>query len=232
MIAIIPARGGSKGLPGKNIKLLNNKPLIAYTIIAAKNSKYIDNVFVSTDDKEIAEVSLKYGAKVPFLRPKELATDNALAIDNYIYTIEKLKELYNKEIPEIVVLQPTSPLRNTEDINSAIEIFITKKADSVISFSEMTHPPVWAKKVINDGTVRDYFENAAGFKNRQDIEKALMPNGAIYILKYELLKNKYTYYSDKTYPYIMPANRSVDIDLQIDFDFAEFLMNKINEQNI
>jgi len=232
MIAIIPARGGSKGLPRKNIKLLNNKPLIAYTIIAAKNSKYIDNVFVSTDDEEIAEVSLKYGAKVPFLRPKELATDNALAIDNYIYTIEKLKELYNKEITEIVVLQPTSPLRNTEDINSAIEIFITKKADSVISFSEMTHPPVWAKKVINDGTVRDYFENAAGFKNRQDIEKALMPNGAIYILKYELLKNKYTYYSDKTYPYIMPANRSVDIDLQIDFDFAEFLMNKINEQNI
>lgn len=226
MIAIIPARGGSKGLPGKNIKLLNGLPLIAHSILAAKNSKHINKVVISTDSEEIAEICKKYGAEVPFLRPAELATDTALAIDNYIYTIEELQKLYKKEISEIVVLQPTSPLRTTEDIDNSIEIYLKNNADSVISMVEMVHPPIWAKKITDKGTIVEYFKNENGFKNRQDIEKAYIPNGAIFILKYSLIKNKYSYYSENTHPYIMPLNRSADIDTQFDFDLAEFLINK------
>lgn len=226
MIAIIPARGGSKGLLGKNIKLLNGLPLIAYSILEAKKSKQIEKVIVSTDSEEIAEISMKFGAEVPFLRPFELASDTALAIDNYIFTIEKLKELYKKDIHEIVVLQPTSPLRTMKDIDKAIEIYFKKNADSVISITEMTHPPIWAKKITETGIIKEYFGNDIGLKNRQEIEIAFIPNGAIFILKYSLLKDKYTYYSEKTFPYIMPNNRSVDIDTQYDFEYAEFLITK------
>lgn len=126
MIAIIPARGGSKGLPGKNIKELNGKPLIAYTIECALQSKYIDHVVVSTDDPKIAAISIKYGAEVPFLRPACLATDTSMAVDNYIYTIKRLTELYNITIDSFLVLQPTSPLRQVEDIDGAVSLFIDK----------------------------------------------------------------------------------------------------------
>ena len=116
MIAIVPARGGSKGLPGKNIRILHGKPLIAYTIEAALKSPHIEEVFLSTDSQEIANIGMQYGVTVPFLRPAKLATDDALAIDNYIYTIERLEKISNKEISSVMILQPTSPLRNFQDI--------------------------------------------------------------------------------------------------------------------
>jgi len=116
MIAIIPARGGSKGLPGKNIRPLNGKPLIAYAIEAALKAKHIDRVIISTDDEEIARVAVEYGAELPFMRPAELASDTAMAIDNYIYTIGRLEEEGGKPIDAFVVLQPTSPLRIAEDM--------------------------------------------------------------------------------------------------------------------
>lgn len=228
MLAIIPARGGSKGLPGKNIKILNGSPLIAYTIKSAKESKTIDRIIVSTDDKRIAEISINYGAEIPFLRPKELATDDAKAIDNYIFTIEELKKRENIIYEEFVILQPTSPLRKTEDINNAIELFYEKKADSVISFSEAQHPPLWAKKIDRNLKISNYFQDSIVNKNRQEIPIAFMPNGAIFVFKYLLLKEKYTYYSDKTYAYIMPQINSIDIDNLLDFEFAEFLIRRNN----
>jgi len=231
VIAVIPARGGSKGLPGKNIKVINGKPLIWYTINAAKNSRYIKNIIVSTNDNEIAEIAKKYDAEIPFMRPKELARDDSLAIDNYIYTIDRLNKEFNYGIVEFVVLQPTSPLRTSLDIDNATKIFIEKKADSVISVSEAIHPPVWSKTIDEKGILRDYFDIKIGNKNRQDIEKAYMPNGAIFVFKFSLLKEKYSYYLDKTYPYIMPLERSIDIDSKLDFEFAEYLMKK-NEKNI
>ena len=226
MLAVIPARGGSKGLPGKNIKRINGKPLIAWTIEAAKKSKYIDRIIVSTDDKKIANISKKYGAEIPFLRPKELATDTAKAIDNYIFTIEELKNREEKYYDEFIILQPTSPLRKAEDIDKAIELFKEKNADSVISVCEAVHPPLWLKKNDRKGVLRSYFTIEIGNKNRQELETAYMPNGAIFIFKLSLLKEKKSYYSDKTFPYIMPYDRSVDIDNQVDFDFAEFLMSR------
>lgn len=229
-LAIIPARGSSKGLPGKNIKMLYGKPLIAWTIEAAKQSKQIDRIIVSTDDEKIARISKQYGAEIPFLRPEELATDAAKAIDNYIFTIVELNRRENKEYENFVVLQPTSPLRNSEDIDKAIELFKEKNADSVISYSEALHPPLWAKEIDNNQKIKNYFQEDVSNKNRQEIPIAYMPNGAIYVFKYSLLKEKYTYYSDKTYAYIMPNIRSIDIDNMIDFEFAEFIMRKKDER--
>lgn len=227
MIAIIPARSGSKGVPGKNIKLLNGKPLIAFSIEAAQKSKYVEKIIISTDDSEIANIAESLGAYVPFLRPKELAQDNSLAMDVYCYTIEQLNNRFNFNINEFVVLQPTSPLRTSEDIDSAIELFYKKNADAVISYYEAPHPPIWAKKIDENGLIQNYFEFDSSLKNRQEIDKAYMPNGAIYIFKYNILKEKHTYYTENTYPYLMPAERSIDIDTLLDFKIAEFLMKEV-----
>ena len=142
MIAIIPARGGSKGIPNKNIKQLSGKPLIAYTIEAAKNAKSLKKIILSTDDQEIAKIARNYGVEVPFMRPKELATDDALAIDNYIYTIERLNSKLREPYESFVVLQPTSPLRTALDIDNAVRIFRENNADSVVSVSEAPYCPV------------------------------------------------------------------------------------------
>jgi N-acylneuraminate cytidylyltransferase/CMP-N,N'-diacetyllegionaminic acid synthase len=226
VIAIIPARSGSIGLPGKNIKEMNGKPLIWYTINVAKKSKFIEKIIVSTDDKKIAIIAKSYGVEIPFMRPKKLARDDSLAIDNYIFTIDRLNKKFKYNIVEFIVLQPTSPLRTSLDIDNAIRIFKEKKADSVISVSEAIHPPIWAKRTDSKGILINYFNIKIGNKNRQEIEKAYMPNGAIFVFKFSLLKEKYSYYSDKTYPYIMPLERSIDIDSKLDFEFAEYLMKK------
>lgn len=223
MIAVIPARGGSKGLPGKNIKLLNGKPLIAYTIEAALKSKFIDRVIVSTDDKKIAEVAFKYGAEVPFLRPKELSEDNSKSIDNFIYTIDKLNK-YNNRIQSFIVLQPTSPLRKSKHIDEAISLFNKKDALSVISVVQSQIPLNWHKKILNSGVLVDYFENCVNNQNRQEGEKVYLPNGAIYIFNFLALKKNYNYYNEKTYPYIMNEVDSVDIDTLLDFKLAELLI--------
>lgn len=223
MIAIIPARGGSKGLPGKNILPLCGKPMIAYTIEAAKQSKYIDRVIVSTDDQNIADVALEYGAEVPFLRPEFLASDTAMAIDNYIYTIERLSKEWDVSIDEFVVLQPTSPLRLAEDIDGAIDMFLEKKADSVISYTKEAHPVRWHKYLDENNAFIDIFDTTIA--NRQDMRTSYYPNGAVYVFRFSMIKER-NYYTDKSYGFIMPRNRSVDIDYKDDFDYVEFLMSK------
>ena len=225
MIAIIPARGGSNGLPRKNIKLLNGKPLIAYTIEAALKANCIDKVVVSTDDIEIAEISKKYGAEVPFMRPKDLAQDNSLAKDVYLYTMERLKDMYNCDVKEFMVLLPTAPLRDENDIDNAFSLFKKNKAKTLVSIKEAPCPPSWYF-VKND---KNQIENAKltseeAVKNRQDNKVYYIPNGAIYILNYELLKNKGTYYCESTVGFLMNDEKSIDIDYELDFKFAEFLL--------
>jgi CMP-N,N'-diacetyllegionaminic acid synthase len=224
MIAIIPARGGSKGLPGKNIKRLNGKPLIAYSIEAALKANAIDRVIVSTDCEEIVKVALEYGAEVPFLRPAKLAEDSSLAIDNYIYTVERYSSESGFAVNDFCILQPTSPLRTADDIDAAIEIYFNRNADSVISYCEEHHPVSWHKHLEVDGRLTTVFDDNA-LKNRQDIKPTYYPNGAIYVFNSELIKSG-EYYSDKTFAYIMPRDRSVDIDVLDDFKLAEFLMDK------
>lgn len=222
MIAIIPARGGSKGLPGKNIKLLNGKPLIAYTIEAALNSKNITRVIVSTDDWQIAEVARKCGAEIPFMRPKSLADDTAKSIDVYNYTINRLEGEENAEINEIIVLQPTSPLRTTQHIDEAIKMYLEKNADSVISYCQEDHPIFWNKYINDEGKFKEIFEGDY-LKNRQEIQPTYFPNGAIYIFRTNILLQS-RYYTQKSYAYLMEKKCSVDIDSLEDFEYAEWLM--------
>lgn len=230
MIAIIPARGGSKGLPGKNIKLLNGIPLIAYTIKAALKAALISRVIVSTDDEEIANISKKYGAEVPFMRPKELSTDMATSIDVYKYTINKLEQEEGITINTFTILQPTSPLRECKQIDAAITLFNEKNGDSVISYCEEHHPIFWHKKIKDDATFENIFDDDY-ILNRQQIEKTFYPNGAIYVLKKKLLRME-TYYTANSYGYIMNRNQSVDIDTLDDFEYAQFLINKeSNDKN-
>ncbi|MXS72240.1 acylneuraminate cytidylyltransferase family protein [Flavobacteriaceae bacterium W22] len=222
MIAIIPARGGSKGLPGKNIKLLNGKPLIAYTIEAAKQSKSITRIIVSTDDQNIADAALEYGAEIPFLRPSHLATDDALAIDVLKYTIERLKEEQNS-IEEFIVLQPTSPLRTPLNIDEAVNLFRGKNADSVISYCKEHHPIRWHKYITEEGKFENIFDDT--LQNRQMEKPTYFPNGAIYIYKTEII-NTGKYYTENSFAYIMERESSIDIDDIQDFEYAEFLLKK------
>ena len=226
MIAIIPARCGSKGLPGKNIRSLHGKPMIAYTIEAALESKYIEDVIVSTDCKEIEDMAKKFGAKSFFLRPEELALDSSKAINNYLYTINRLNDEFEYNIKNFIVLQPTSPLRALEDIDSAIKLFNHKKADSVVSYTEEYHPIEWHKHITEDGKFENIFDEK--LLNRQEYKPSYFPNGAIYVFSYELIKHN-SYYGDNSYAYIMPRHRSVDIDTLEDFQYAEFLMRQKND---
>lgn len=227
MIAIIPARCGSKGLAGKNIKDLLGKPMIAYTIEEALKSKYITDVIISTDCEEIEAVALQHGAKSHFLRPDFLASDSAKAIDNYIYTIDRLNDEFGYEIENFVILQPTSPLRLTEDIDGAIELFNKKNADSVISYTEEHHPIEWHKYITGEGKFENIFEEK--LLNRQDIKKSYFPNGAVFVFNYDLIKQN-KYYSENSYAYIMPRFRSTDVDTIEDFKYIEFLMKANDEQ--
>jgi len=227
MIAIIPARGGSKGLPGKNIRNLNGKPLIAYTIAAALESKSIDKVIVTTDDVEIAEVAMKYGAQVPFKRPEEISTDTASAIDVYIHAIEYLEKQDNEKIDKFMVLLPTAPMRKSHHIDEAVNLFFKESADTLISVKEAETPITWYMKKNDQNRISNAgFGVGNAVTNRQENTIYYVPNGAIYILDYQLLKEKRTYYSENTVAYLMDAENSIDIDTIDDFEYASFMMNR------
>ena len=179
VLAIIPARGGSKGIPKKNIKAVSGKPMINYTIEAAKGCQYIDKVIVSTDDEEIAEVSMKAGAIVPFLRPDELATDEAKTIDVVMHAIE-FYERKAERYDIIVLLQPTSPLRNSEDIQKALEYYIRKGEKSLVSVSEVTENPVLMRQ-FGENTELTKLVDEDSTVRRQYMKKYYKVNGAIYI---------------------------------------------------
>lgn len=226
MIAIIPARGNSKGLPGKNIRMLSGKPLIAYTIEAALSAKCISRVVVSTDSNEIAEIAKRYGAEVPFIRPKDLASDTASAVDVYLHVVDFIEGISDGHIEKFMVLLPTAPLRTAEDIDAAYEKFKKENAKTLISVKEAEIPISWY--LFEEGNIIKSFNSSLGsnMQNRQENKTFYIPNGAIYILDSELLREKRTYYCDNTISYIMPRERSVDIDELLDFEFAEFLVNK------
>lgn len=222
VVAIIPARGGSKGVPRKNIRDLAGKPLIAYTIEAAKKSGYIDRIIVSTDDEEIKQVSLRYGAEVPFLRPGKLSLNDTPVWKAVRHAIKYLKEVEAYPIDFVVLLQPTSPLRTEEDIDNAIELFLESNCESLISVCKTNESPYWMHKIE-----KGYLKTLMGLDNynkiRQDLPNTYMENGAIYIIKSELLYKYNSFFTSKTVPYIMPRERSVDIDDELDFKFAELL---------
>jgi len=225
IIAVIPARGGSKRLSRKNIKLLTGKPLIVHTIRASLASKFIDRTIVSTDNKKIEEISRNHKSEV-IKRPKHLSEDNTSTIDviKHVLTALKEKENYSPEV--IVLLQPTSPLRTSRDIDNGIKLFFNRYCESVISVCEGN--PYWhltiKKNYIKPLFGWEYFSN----KRKQDLPKSYNVNGAIYITTTRSIYKYNSFFNKKTVPYIMPINQSIDIDDEMDFDFAEFLMREKN----
>lgn len=225
VLAIIPARAGSKALPRKNIKNMCGKPLIAWAINEAKKSRYIDRVIVSTDGQAISGIARKFGAEIPFMRPAGLATDSAKMIDVILYTISRLKdEFCPRDL--VVLLQPTSPLRLADDIDNAIEMFFLKRTSSVISVCEVDQHPYLMSRITADGRMKDFANPGFTKKNRQDLPLFYKANGAVYLASIGYLKKEKGLYGTRTYAYVMPKERSVDIDDELDFRFAELLLKE------
>lgn len=222
MIAIIPARSGSKGLKDKNIKKLCGKPLMAWTIEAAYESNCFDEVMVSTDSEYYAKIAKTYGAKVPFLRSEEMSSDVASTWDTVREVVNKYREL-GKEFDSICLLQPTSPLRGGNDIVEGVKLFQEKKANSVIGVCKLEHAISVCNTLTDDFSMNGFFDsNKSG--RRQDMEVYYRINGALYIQKINELMNHSNLYGEKSYAYIMDKVSSIDIDDEIDFIQAEALM--------
>lgn len=225
-LAIIPARGGSKGIPKKNITIINGKPLIQYTIDEAKNSKYLDRLIVSTDDKEIAEVAEKCGAEVPFLRPEELATDNAKTIDALIHTVTELEKIGSK-YDYVVLLQPTQPLRKSWHIDEAIQKIVETNEESLVSISEVKEHPILMRTIDEYGKVKNLMKISSTVR-RQDFPSFYKVNGAIYINKINENFTENTSLNDNKLAYLMDREYDLDIDEPIDLELFKLIL-KLNK---
>ena len=218
-IAIIPARSGSKGLPDKNIKMFCGKPLMAWTIEAALESKQFDEVMVSTDSVKYAEIAKEYGAQVPFLRSKVMSSDTAGTWDTVREVIENYKK-FGKEFDTLCLLQPTSPLRRAGDIVAGMKLFVEKKADSVVAVCKSEHSISTYNTLADDLSMEDFFDsNKTG--RRQDAAEYYRINGALYIQKISELLQFKNLYGPESYAYIMDKASSIDIDDEFDFVMAE-----------
>jgi len=224
-LAVIPARGGSKRLIRKNMLNLVDKPLVAWTINAALKSKYIDKVVVSTDEKEIAQIAEQYGAEVPFMRPAKLSTDEASSVSVILHTMDFLRDKGNN-YDYVVMLQPTSPLRTTDNIDEAIEQ-LQQHNDAIISVCQAEHHPLWCNTLDASRSMSGFLRSDVVDKRSQDLEKFYRLNGAIYICKSKTLRNNNTFFlKDRISAYIMDQENSIDIDTQIDFNLAILTLEK------
>lgn len=217
-LAVIPARGGSKRLPHKNLLDLCGKPLIAWSIEAGLQSKYIDKVLVSSDNKKILDIATKFKTGI-IKRPKRLASDTATTFDVLKHAIDNL-ESYDY----IVLLQPTSPLRNDRHIDEAIELLEKKNAHAIISVCEMDHSPLWSNTLKSDQAMNEFLKEDILNKRSQDLEKYYRLNGAIYICKInKFFKEREFFLKENVYAYIMDRESSIDIDEDIDLKIANTL---------
>ena len=222
-LAIIPARGGSKRLPRKNVLELCGKPLIAWSIEAGLKSKYIDKLIVTSDDEDILSISEKYGSDI-IKRPEELSNDTATTFDALKHTIDNL-EKYDY----IVLLQPTSPLRNEKHLDEAIELLEEKNADAIVSVCEMDHSPLWSNTLPKDGSMKSFLKEEVLNKRSQDLDKYFRLNGAIYVCKIDkFLENKGFFLKENIYAYKMDKKNSIDIDDEFDFLMTEYIINYKN----
>jgi len=226
VLGLIPARGGSKSVPHKNIAMLAGEPLISYTIRAALESEMLDRLVVSTDSAEIADVALSFAAEVPFMRPDELAQDDTPGIEPPIHALEWLVANEGYRPQYLMLLQPTSPFRTAEDIQAAVRILQEKDADAVVSVCEVHDHPYWTKRVEADGRLVDFLALDREYARRQELPPAYVLNGAVYLARAQMLLEQRTYYARDTYAYVMPRERSLDIDSAWDLHVAELLLRE------
>ena len=226
LLGIIPAREGSKRLPGKNILSMNEKPLIAWTIEAAQKSLFIDRLIVSTDSFDIADVSEAHGADVPFMRPPHLSSDTASSIDMVLHSLAEL-EKDDEVFDYVILLQPTSPLRTKNDIDCAVNLLRQKQALGVISVCRNYHHPYWSNQLPPDGSMADFIPNRVKSLRSQDLPDFYQLNGAIYLFSVDhIIKNHSLAPCDGVFAYKMTKQASIDIDDYYDFVLAEFFLKK------
>jgi CMP-N,N'-diacetyllegionaminic acid synthase len=219
ILAVIPARGGSKGVPRKNVRELNGKPLIAWTIQEARQSQYIDRLILSSDDDEIIQVAQEWGCEVPFKRPKELASDQTPGISPVLHAVQQCPDH-----DYVVLLQPTSPLRSVSDIDGCIQKCIAQGAPACVSVAESQHSPYWMYTLDSLNHMNPLIGNHAPVLRRQDSPSIYMLNGAVYVARTDWLIEHKTFVGQDTLGYPMTLERSIDIDSEIDLVIADYLL--------
>lgn len=223
VLAIIPARGGSKGVKNKNLAIIAGKPLLAYTAESSLAANYLDRTICSTDSPAIAQVARDLGVEVPFMRPAELARDDTPGIEPLLHAVEWLQQ-NEGYLPEFVMcLQPTSPFRTSADIDAAIQLALDG-ANSVIGVSPVDHHPYWMKQMNSKGTLSDFVETKMRYARRQDLPELYAINGAVYVVRCEVLMNEKSLFTRDSVGYVMPKERSLDIDTAWDLYLAELIL--------
>lgn len=228
-IAVIPARSGSKGLKDKNIKLICEKPLLAYTIESAKESGLFEEIFVSTDSDLYAKIAREWGASVPFLRSELLATDSASSWDVVKDAIRGYG-LLGKKFDTVALLQPTSPLRTAQDIINGYDMMKKNEANTIVAICKVDHSPLWSNTLPDDFSLTNFIDDELTKKTRQTLPQYYRINGALYLVKTDYLMNSVDIYKDKSYATLMAKDHSVDIDDEFDFIIAEALI-KIRKED-
>jgi CMP-N,N'-diacetyllegionaminic acid synthase len=221
VLALIPARGGSKGIPRKNIKSLAGKPLIGWTIDAAKQASCVDRIVVTTDDVEIAAVARGLGAEVPFMRPAELAADETPGIAPVLHALKQLPDF-----EWVLVLQPTSPLRTYSDIEAIWQLCQSSVTPSAVSITEVLKHPYWMYVQDDQGKLQPFIPVRSDITRRQDLPAAYALNGALYLAKTEWLLQQGGFIGPETIGYVMPPERSADLDTEHDWRWVEFLIGQ------
>lgn len=225
VLAIVPARAGSKRLPNKNIKQLNGMPLVAHTFEAISQSQFISDTIATSDCPEVLKISEQYERVHPLKRPKELASDTASSLDVILHAVEQGQAMLS-EFDIVCLLQPTSPLRTAQDIDNAISLYIDKKAKGVVSMTKCEHSPLWATSLEADSDFKVFIKGLSGARS-QDLKPFYQLNGAIYLIdKTTLLTERKLFLENDYYPFIMSAESSIDIDTALDFKFAELVMEE------
>jgi CMP-N,N'-diacetyllegionaminic acid synthase len=227
VLAVVPARRGSKGLPLKNIRLLGGKPLLTWPIQAARQSSFIDRVIISTEDPEFADIAMTAGADVPFLRPAELATDSSPSIDFLIDAVDKLAA-NGEQYDYLILLEPTSPLTETSDIDTALQTIVKRQseADAIVGVTVMTTShPAFAVRIDAAGLIQPHSVASFGqLPRRQDIEPLYSMDGSLYISTIAALRRERSFYHKRTMPYVTPRWKSFEIDDLVDFICIEAIL--------
>jgi CMP-N,N'-diacetyllegionaminic acid synthase len=228
VLGVIPARGGSRGVPRKNIRVIAGKPLIAWTILEAKKSKYIDRLILSSEDEAIISVSRTWDCEVPFTRPAELSRNETPGIEPLLHALKALPEKYDY----IALLQPTSPLRLAKDIDDCIRMCISGGAKACVSVVEAEKSPYWMYKISESRRLEPIIGKEAGYvtSRRQDLPKVYALNGAVYVARTDWLQQYRSFLSSDTLAYVMPRERSLDVDTELDLKICDFLLSEMEEK--
>lgn len=226
VLGLITARAGSKGLPGKHLLPLGNKPLLQWTCEAALAAKSLSRVIISTDGQDIADCAQQAGVEVPFIRPSELAGDDTSHVDVVLHALNWWQGHENTQPDYLCLLQPTSPFRRPEDIDAAISLLLQKRSPAIVGVTEATDHPYLTQQVDDQGQLTPFIEHNLTYARRQDLPPAYVVNGAIYIISVDVLRKTRSFLPAQTLAYIMPRERSMDIDSDTDLMLAQAMLDQ------